>query len=300
MKVADSGSLDITNRITLEAWIYRTKVNSWQGIVGKFYGKSKSPGSDGQRSYMMYVTNTNLLAMIISNNGGQQSVGGDHFYAFSTTMVPINTWTHVACTFDGDIIKLYINGNLETPSLQVQPSTTQTIFSGNSPVYIGTFVQTTYPQSQLSFGGTIDDIAIYDRALTQTEIQLIYNFNNYDKFNGLIVSIDIKPGSSPNSINLGSQGTVPVAILSTSNFDATTVNPATVSLAGADVGLRGKSNKYMASIEDINEDGLDDLIVHIETELLELTEGTTKATLEGYTLDGVPIIGMDSVNIVPP
>lgn len=85
------------------------------------------------------------------------------------------------------------------------------------------------------------------------------------------VTIDIKPGSYPNSINLGSHGVIPVAILSDADFDATSVDPKTVFLAGAGVRVRGKGNKYLASQEDVNGDGLIDLVVKVETE--NLNEG---------------------------
>ncbi len=112
------------------------------------------------------------------------------------------------------------------------------------------------------------------------------------------VSIDIKPGSFPNSINLGSGGTVPVAILSTGTFDATTVDPVTVTLASAPVKLKGKGTP-MTSVEDVNGDGLGDLVVHVDTSALELTETDTEAVLEGKTIDGTMIRGTDSVRVVP-
>ena len=111
------------------------------------------------------------------------------------------------------------------------------------------------------------------------------------------VDSDIKPGSDPNSINMGSNGLIPVAILSTSDFDATDVDPETVSSAGADVGVRGKGDKLMASIEDVNGDTLPDLVVHIEN-ALDLSEGQAEATLTGYTFGGISIQGPDSINIV--
>ena len=104
------------------------------------------------------------------------------------------------------------------------------------------------------------------------------------------VEIDIKPGSDPNSINLGSNGTVPVAILGSATFDATTVDPVTVTLADASVKVRGKGTP-MAAEEDVNGDGLLDLVVHVETDGLALTEGVTEAVLEGETFDGVSIRG---------
>jgi hypothetical protein len=112
------------------------------------------------------------------------------------------------------------------------------------------------------------------------------------------VTIDIKPDSFPNSINLGSNGVVPVAILSTSEFDAATVDPLSVTLAGAHVRLRGKGTP-MASLVDVNDDGLLDLVVHVSTDALVLTETDTQADLAGKTLDGVRIEGTDSVRVVP-
>lgn len=113
------------------------------------------------------------------------------------------------------------------------------------------------------------------------------------------VPIDIKPGSFPNSINLGSKGTLPVAILSTASFDPTTVDPSTVTVAAAPVKTRGKKNTPMAAAEDVNGDGLLDLVVHVATADLQLSKGDTEATLEGETFDGTAIMGTDSVRFVP-
>jgi Tol biopolymer transport system component len=113
-----------------------------------------------------------------------------------------------------------------------------------------------------------------------------------------IVSIDIKPGSFPNSINRGSGGTVPVAILSTTTFDARTVDPTTVTLASAPVALKGKGT-LMSSVEDVDGDGLLDLVIHVQTEALQLSETDTEAVLEGKTFNGAPIRGTDSIRVVP-
>ena len=111
------------------------------------------------------------------------------------------------------------------------------------------------------------------------------------------VDIDIKPGSFPNSINLKSKGNVPVAIFSNAGFDATNVNPLTVTLAGAPVILNNKGLP-MASFEDVNSDGLIDLVLHIDTTALHLTQNDTQAVLNGRTYDGQAIKGVDSVRII--
>ncbi|MBI4663229.1 MAG: IPT/TIG domain-containing protein [Verrucomicrobia bacterium] len=112
------------------------------------------------------------------------------------------------------------------------------------------------------------------------------------------VTIDIKPGSFPNSINLGSGGTVPVALFSTGTFDARTVDPLRVTLAGAPVALRGKGTP-MASFQDVNGDGLLDLVVHVSTQALQLTWTDEVAELRGKTFAGQAVRGTDSIRVVP-
>jgi len=113
------------------------------------------------------------------------------------------------------------------------------------------------------------------------------------------VDIDILPGTFPNEINLGSEGTVPVAIFSTDTFDAATVDPLTVTLAGASVELKPNGKPMASSDEDVNGDGLLDLVVHVSTEELQLSSEDTEATLQGETYGGEYIKGTDSVCIVP-
>jgi hypothetical protein len=111
------------------------------------------------------------------------------------------------------------------------------------------------------------------------------------------VRIDIKPDGSPNSINIGSNGTVAVAIFSSPSFDATTVDPLSVTLAGASVALKGKGTA-MASFQDVDGDGFVDLVVHVSTDALQLSDTDTQAVLEGKTFDGTAIRGTDSVRVV--
>ena len=113
------------------------------------------------------------------------------------------------------------------------------------------------------------------------------------------VTIDIKPGSDPNSINLSSAGVIPVAILSTSAFDARSIDPETLFLAGASVGMMGKSGKLLCHVEDVNGDGLPDLVCDFETAELLLQPGDTVAVLVGKTMSGADIRGQDTVRIVP-
>ena len=122
--------------------------------------------------------------------------------------------------------------------------------------------------------------------------------NNVPPTEALTVPIDIKPGTGPNSVNLGSNGVIPVAILSTPSFDARQVDPGSVTLAGAHVKVKGKGT-YQTSFQDVNGDGRPDLVVQVMTQALELSAGDTRAFLEGRTFSGQRIIGVDSVRVVP-
>jgi hypothetical protein len=115
----------------------------------------------------------------------------------------------------------------------------------------------------------------------------------------LVVAIDIKPRSDENRINLHSNGPVPVAILGSPTFDATQVDPATVRVAGARVGLIGKSDKSPCDLEDVNDDGYFDLVCRVRLADSMLEVGDTIAVLEARTFAGERIRGEDSIKIVP-
>ena len=83
-------------------------------------------------------------------------------------------------------------------------------------------------------------------------------------------------------------------------FDATRVNPETVEIAGMGVSIQGKGNDLMAYVQDVDNDGFDDLVIHVATANFDpeaIQEG--EAYLTGMTFDGQAIEGWDEVTIVP-
>lgn len=114
------------------------------------------------------------------------------------------------------------------------------------------------------------------------------------------VQIDIKPGSDPNPINPGSNGLVPVAIFGADDFDVATVVVETVALAGREVATRGKAEKLMSRFEDVNDDGITDLLLQVETQSDGELWESGEVKLTGKTLDGKDIEGVDEIVIVPP
>jgi hypothetical protein len=291
VEIPDSPSLTpLSNSVTLDAWIRPDVVSGPRAIVTKY-----SP-----------VLNVSWVLMDLDGlvRFGVYQAGSLDLGRVVDTVSPVLTvgeWQHIAGTFDiaTQDIKIYVNG-LEVPTVLSFAQTQSTITSikdSDSPVRIGA-LQTGDFNLNYFWSGLIDEVEIFDRALAASEIQSIFNAGSAGKCEVITVSIDIKPNEFPNSINLGSNGVVPVVILSSSIFDATTVNPTTITLAEASVKLKGNGTP-MASFQDVNADGRLDLVVQVSTTALQLSNGDTQATLTGLTFDGKSITGIDSVRIVP-
>jgi hypothetical protein len=114
-----------------------------------------------------------------------------------------------------------------------------------------------------------------------------FDKNSLEPIPVLDVKIDIKPGSTKNPINLRSKGKIPVAILTTDDFDATTVDPGSVLFADAPP-LRW-------AVEDVDSDTDWDLVLKFKTQETDIACGDTEATLTGKTMDGVDIAGTDTL-----
>ncbi|TSD02481.1 MAG: hypothetical protein Athens071424_3 [Parcubacteria group bacterium Athens0714_24] len=112
------------------------------------------------------------------------------------------------------------------------------------------------------------------------------------------VSIDIKPGTYPNSINLGSNGVIPVAIFGSAALDVKNINIPTIRLGSASVKLKGNGQSVF-NYSDLNTDGFIDVVVKISTETFSLSSTDITTNLEGKLQNGITIRGSDSVRIVP-
>lgn len=115
------------------------------------------------------------------------------------------------------------------------------------------------------------------------------------------VSIDIQPGSQPNSVNCRQNGVIPVAILSTTTsageavtFDATTVDSSTVRFGPA-AAMR---THHKAHFEDVDHDGDLDMLLHFRRDTTGIQCGDQDACLTGQTTDGTPIQGCDAIRTV--
>ncbi|MBI3318290.1 MAG: hypothetical protein HYZ90_03960 [Candidatus Omnitrophica bacterium] len=173
--------------------------------------------------------------------------------------------------------------------------------------------------SELTYGGVRDDIAQVvgvsgkkvfvagdTRSFTENGNQMdaqdvmLLGYSLEPKISLIIVPVDIKPGEkAPNPINLKSKGKIPVAILSTQEFNA----PAVADRGSLTFGRTGQEQSLASNtcgIEDVNKDGLMDLVAHFENALTGFQAEDLNGILRGKTLKGVPFQGMDLIRVVPP
>lgn len=168
---------------------------------------------------------------------------------------------------------------VEGTTVLVQPATTTTVTDlGNGLIELSNDPESLLPVTVVVNGQAVD-------------------YNPGDP-SALAVAIDIKPGDPDNAINLGSGGNTPVAILSAAGFDATTIDPLSLSLASAPVRLKGKGTPQVA-FEDVNGDGLLDLVAHMDTSAFDVSFAAKAAVLEGMTYNGLAIRGSGPVRVVP-
>ena len=109
------------------------------------------------------------------------------------------------------------------------------------------------------------------------------------------ISIDIRPGSDPNPINLKSKGLIPVAILSDADFNAITeVDASTIVF-----GPNGASPAHRGHAGDVDGDGDLDALFHFRTQETGIGPNDDEACLTGGTAGGMPIEDCDTIRITP-
>jgi concanavalin A-like lectin/glucanase superfamily protein len=148
VRVNDSSSLDLKTAATFEAWVYPTAaLSGWRTILQK---------------------EVDAYFFTASGGGGNKPTSGGTFngvcctYVVGTTVLPVNTWTHVAATYDGARVRFYVNGVLVS---QAAASGSYEVNAG--PLWLGG--NAVYGEH---FKGKLDEVRMYNRALAPAEIQL--------------------------------------------------------------------------------------------------------------------------------
>lgn len=142
-KLQSNLATPIVGNFSLNAWIYKTAGNTDDALIFQ-------QGNNSSIGFGLYLWSDTRFYIRINS-----TIHTSNYY------VPLNTWINVSVVYNGSNIKIYINSTLQqtiTNTTNPTSSTIRSLFYGTSQFY-----------------GKIDEVAIYNTALTQTEIDLLYN-----------------------------------------------------------------------------------------------------------------------------
>lgn len=154
-EVHDNASVDLTDGLTLEAWVYYDGSGGTDVFIAKW-------GASGNRSYLTYRVNTKFYFAFTAN--GSTNIGNN---ASSANLV--SGWNHVCVTYDGSDDVYYLNGSQDSTH-----SVTGSIYNSTQPIEIG--------RNESGANYINADIAqprIYNRALTAEEVARNYTAGKY-------------------------------------------------------------------------------------------------------------------------
>lgn len=159
IKVSDNDNLDLLTRgITVSAWVNVSASDAKGDMI-----TIKGGGNPTSIGYLFGIKPSDNEVRLMISDGSSYIVNTN-----STAVVADNTWKHVAFTWDPKVgAKIFINGTLDT---EVSASSSVDINNGGA-LFIGGYSSTDY-----TLIGSMDDVRIYNRALTPAEVSQLYNW----------------------------------------------------------------------------------------------------------------------------
>jgi beta-lactam-binding protein with PASTA domain len=162
-----NSKLDLSAGMTLEAWVNPSSLSGWECVLMKERGAAGA----GLLSYALYAHDgapqplgQAVPAGYVRLNPNAQTTDRA---VRGTTRIPLNTWTHIATTYDGVTQRFYVNGVLVGTNNPVVAPSLNTIVTSNNALRIGGDNSSTGE----FFNGMIDEVRVYNRALSAADIQ---------------------------------------------------------------------------------------------------------------------------------
>jgi len=162
------GDIDLASNssMTITYWVYYVAIQG-SGVNKYDYGT-------GNRSYIAGGYGTNAR-FVVSTDGTFNSTSIKDYRGNST--LTTGSWIHMCFTFDSGDTRIYVNGIEDTPYTKSADGSITTIYQSNVDMRAGAYLNNGVPTGT-GFSGYVDQIAIWDRALSATEIASLYNSGN--------------------------------------------------------------------------------------------------------------------------
>jgi hypothetical protein len=188
--------------MSVELWAFRAGSAS----VMHLFGKRSACSSDGDMNYQLAFNDDSGEGLCFGDGGGNEVASG--------LDMPTNVWIHLAGTFDGTNYCLYLNGSLiATNTGTLGPTNSAPLEIGGSDDCSGQF-----------FDGLIDEVSLYDQALTSNEVAAIYEAGSAGKCTFCNVTISTEPapsggGSTSGGITTNCDATVTVCATASNCYE---------------------------------------------------------------------------------
>ncbi len=156
--------------LTLSAWINVAEHKEWAGIVGNVYDSL-----DTESGYVLCLDGSNGIHLgLKTTDAVSGGWNGQPFYYESSGVdtgdggIRIGTWHHVAGTYDGSYMRVYVDGELKrtrfNPSGRID-------YDPKNNFRVGIYLSGNW---NIAFNGKIDDVRIYNYVLSEAEIAALY------------------------------------------------------------------------------------------------------------------------------
>ncbi len=148
VEIPHSEDMNFKEGVTVEAWVKPSRYNDLSAVVQKW-------GDNTNRRQYLLCFVSNKVRMYISGSGG----------TWPSSVVKTDEWTHIAGTYDGKVIRTFINGKLET-----EVNNTEGLFASDVHALIGGYGPDVDFGSNRHFPGVIDEARYWNGALDENEI----------------------------------------------------------------------------------------------------------------------------------
>jgi len=139
VNIAASETLALGSAFTFETWVYPT------ALSGNLWSQAKTTG---EPAYFVMLSGGQPYAGIVTDT--------DRYDLVMTSSLALNAWSHLAVTYDGAWLRIYVNGEE-----RANRTATGTVVVSPEPVHLGQ-----------NFAGTLDEVRLYQRTLSAAEVAL--------------------------------------------------------------------------------------------------------------------------------
>lgn len=191
---------------SVSGWVKRSAINTYHAVVVQTDNVSHNA--------QFRITDGNKLQFILTTSADTTITG-------STNLTSTSTWYHVVATYNGSNLNLYVDGSSDATPV----AKTGTINTNDTTLGIGAYIT---GGLQIPFAGQIDEVAIFNRALSSTEVTALYNSGNGKQYPFSISAYVLSCATgvftlTGNAVNL-SKGYVMTALTGVFNLVGNAVN----------------------------------------------------------------------------